>query len=298
MKFFMYSVCGLVLVAFAASCNKNTNPTPPVHDTTTIVKTDTITVSPPPDPTVNLTKGLLLYLPFNGSIADSSGNNNPTYADGGNVLTYDAHGYANSAFGGSGTGQRVIVTNNGSIQFDTAYSLSFDFMTTVLGAVEPQSLLTMVDTATGNGPTFNATMSLPGSSNFFFGAADVTLGCGSPFKGAAVDPTDMTDSCSFIPQLNTWYNVICIYYKGSGTVYINGQLSKFYQSSGTSANLCPNSSIIVGGWWNGGSLTLNGKMDEIRMYNRVLTPHEIVTLSQHYQVTSEKVTPTPVKGSL
>jgi hypothetical protein len=156
----------------------------------------------------------------------------------------------------------------------------------------------MVDTATGNGATFNTTMSLPGSSNLFFGAGDITLGCSSPLQGTNTDPTDVTDS-SFIPQLNTWYNVICIYHKGSGTVYINGQLSKFYQSpSGTTANLCSNSSIIVGGWWNGDPVTLNGKMDEVRMYNRVLTPHEIVTLSQHYQITSEKITPTPVKGSL
>jgi hypothetical protein len=294
MKFFVYPVCGLIVAAFAVSCNKNTNPAPPIHDTTTIVKTDT--VPPAPDPTVNLTKGLLVYLPFNGSIADSSGNKNPTYAYG-NVLTYDAHGYANSAFGGSGAGQRVIVINNGSIQFDTAYSLSFDFMTTVPGAVERQSLLTMVDTGTGNSATFNATMSIPGSSNLFFGAADVTLGCGSPLKSSNLDPTEVTDSSSFIPQLNTWYNIICIYHKGAGTVYINGQLSKFYQSpSGTTANLCPNASIIVGGWWNSDPTTLNGKMDEVRMYNRVLTPHEIVALSQHYQITSEKITATPVRG--
>src|SRR6185369_13332776 len=32
----------------------------------------------PPTPIADLRRGLLLYLPFNGSIADSSGNNNPT----------------------------------------------------------------------------------------------------------------------------------------------------------------------------------------------------------------------------
>ncbi|HVV05477.1 MAG TPA: hypothetical protein VHC96_14700, partial [Puia sp.] len=33
---------------------------------------------PPPTDSVNLKSGLLLYLPFNGDFADSSGNNNPT----------------------------------------------------------------------------------------------------------------------------------------------------------------------------------------------------------------------------
>jgi Concanavalin A-like lectin/glucanases superfamily len=293
MKSANFSLFGLALLSFLAACNKNSNPAPPIHDTVTVVKTDTVTVPPPPDPTVNLTQGLLLYLPFNGSIADSSGNNNPTYADGGDVLTYDAHGYANSAFGGNGTGQRVIVTNNGSIQFDTAYSLSFDFMTTVSGAVQRQSLLTMVDTATGVGVTFNATMSVGGTSNIYFGAADITLGCTNALKGSAADPTDMTDT-SIVPQLNTWYNVICIYHKGAGTVYVNGQVQGFSQSTGTAANLCSNSSIVVGGWWNGDPITLNGKMDEVRVYNRVLTPHEITALSQHYQVTSESVQPRAV----
>src|ERR1700760_1841290 len=113
-------------VALAASastlfiaCTKNTTPIPPpVHDTIYATK---------PDPTVNLTKGLLVYLPFSGNIADSSGNGNPTSSVG-SVLTYDTHGYANNAFGATGNGERVIVSNNGSIRFDTAWTLSLDFM--------------------------------------------------------------------------------------------------------------------------------------------------------------------------
>src|SRR5579872_3504588 len=89
---------GLIVLGFSYySCAKNSN-------------------LQPPDTTVNLTKGLLLYLPFSGSIADSSGNNNPTQAVG-SVLTYDTHGYANNAFGGTGNGERIYVTNNGSISF-------------------------------------------------------------------------------------------------------------------------------------------------------------------------------------
>src|SRR5579872_3001159 len=85
--------------------------------------------SSPPPPTTDLKKGLLLYLPFNGSIADSSGNNNPTQILGsGAGLTYDEHGYANSAYGSDGTSGRLQVTNNGSIQFDTAFTVSLSFM--------------------------------------------------------------------------------------------------------------------------------------------------------------------------
>ena len=99
-----------------SSCTKNA--APPVTDTVTVIKHDTSYLTKA-DSTVNLTKGLLLYLPFSGSIADSSGNANPTTALNGASLTYDAHGYANSAFGGNGSNQVIQVTNNGSIVFDT-----------------------------------------------------------------------------------------------------------------------------------------------------------------------------------
>jgi hypothetical protein len=285
---------GLIVFASFIGCTKNANPTPPVQDTVTIVKTDTVTVPPAPDPTVNLTKGLLLYLPFNGSIADSSGNNNPTYAVG-NVLTYDAHGYANSAFGNNGSNAKLVVTNNGSIQFDTAFSLSYDFMTTVASAWNRQALVTMVDTLNGSGPSFVASMSLVGESNLDFYVNDVSASCDSAGNSPVNDPAAITDT-SIVPQLNTWYNVICVYFKGSTTVYVNGQQTNFIKRAGTAALLCPTSSIVIGGWWNGDLIPLNGKMDEVRLYNRVLTPHEIVALAQHFQVNSEKVQPKAVQG--
>ena len=64
-----------LLITLNFSCKKNP-PSPSPHDNN-----------------VNLKKGLLLYLPFDGNIADSSGNNNTVQSAGGGVLTYDEHGY-------------------------------------------------------------------------------------------------------------------------------------------------------------------------------------------------------------
>ena len=288
-KKYIILTLGLAIFGLFYACTKKTTPSTPVTDTVTITKIDTLTVPPPPDPTVNLTKGLLLYLNFNGSIADSSGNNNPTEAIGGNVLTYDAHGYANSAFGGNGTGQRIKVTNNGSIQFDTAFTLSYDF---TINASARQTMVSMINTSNGNGPSFLASTSMPGLPNLNFDVSDVSKSCDSIQVGTLPNVGDT----SFIPQLNTWYNVIDIYYKGSVATYVNGQLTTFVQGNGTAALLCPESLIVIGGWWDGDPMTLNGKLDEIRLYNRVLTPHEIVTLSQHFQLTSESVQRKPTKS--
>jgi hypothetical protein len=283
---------GIATLGILNSCTKNTNPPLPIHDTTVVIKTDTLTktdtlkVPPPPDPTVNLKKGLLLYLPFDGNIADSSGNNNPTVAVGGNVLTADAHGYANNAFGGNG-GQRVVVTNNGSITFDTAFSLSYDVM---INAPARQGMVTMTNETDGTGPSFVSSTSAPGIYNFVFYVNDVSIGCGNYGLSQAQNPAEVEDT-SIVPLTNTWYNVISIYHKGAVQTYINGQLSASMTSTGTAALVCPSSKVIIGGWWDGDPIPLNGKMDEVRLYNRVLTPHEIVALSQHYQVTSEKANP-------
>jgi len=72
------SVSILLMMGFVFSCIKRTIP----------IKPPTVPVP------LTLKTGLLLYLPFNGSMSDSSGNNNPTVALNGVALTADEHGNA------------------------------------------------------------------------------------------------------------------------------------------------------------------------------------------------------------
>jgi len=284
-------LCSFIALALFFSCAKNSNPKPPIHDTVTVIKKDTLTdtlYATKPDPTVNLKKGLLLYLPFSGNIADSSGNGNPTQAAGGNLLTYDAHGYANNAFGADGTGtQKVYVTNNGSIQFDTAYSVSFGFMTndtTVQG-----SYVSMIDPVTGLGESFGiGQMTTSNPSRFVWGTVDYTSGCSQiPLNNAI----NFTDTTNFSPIPGAWYNAVLMYYKGTTQIYINGSLIFTKTGQATKSNLCPSSQIIIGSWWNSDPLHFKGKLDNVRLYNRTLTPHEIIELSKNYQITSNSVKP-------
>src|ERR1700754_322834 len=180
---------------FTVGCTKNSDHKPPIHDTVTVIKKDTVTdtlYATKPDPTVNLTKGLLVYLPFSGNYADSSGNNNPTTAVG-DPLTDDAHGWAKNAFGSS-SGQKVIVTNNGSIKFDTAYSISFGFM---VNSIAPQTYVSMVNPDNGRGPSFIIGTSLPAVPSVVMGIEDVTLGCD---KEGVNDIRNITDTSGFTPQ--------------------------------------------------------------------------------------------------
>ena len=116
---------------------------------------------PIPNNNINLKKGLLLYFPFSGDIADSSGNNNPAQTEATGYLTTDQHGSPNSAYDAS-LG-RLLVTNNGSIQFDSAITVSFNFKLKSNGY---QAYLSMVDNVTGLGPTFALGNIIQGNQNF------------------------------------------------------------------------------------------------------------------------------------
>jgi hypothetical protein len=284
------AVFSVLAIAFTIGCAKNSNPKPPIHDTVTVKKTDTLTDTlyvTKPDSSVNLTKGLLVYLPFAGNIADSSGNGNPTQSSGGTVLTTDRNGYSNNAFGTTGNGEEVFVTNNGSIKFDTAYTLSFSFLLNSYGS---QTFVSFVNPATGNGPSFNVGMgtTILGGQYLDLGLSNVTSGCDN---SGASDPNKLLDTTTVIPALNTWYNAIYAYYKGTIKVYVNGALVSTKQSAGPTAQLCPSSQLIVGAWWNSDKQGIKGKLDNIRLYNRTLTAKEITTLSQSYLVVGTSVKP-------
>lgn len=290
----------LTLIAYFG-CSKNPNPTPPVHDTVTVIKTDTLLVPKVVD-TPNLTNGLVLYLPFNGSMADSSGNGSKVGILDGATLGYDLHGYPQSAFNSTGAGTRLVVANNGAYAVDTAFSLSFDFMIRsnpyYLGGGNYNNLmcfLSIVDTANGNGPTFSVGMvnpSLP--QNFQFSLNSSASNCGSPSNANLIDNADTTN---FVPQLGSWYNAICTFTNGKASVYINGQLISTATLAFSSVLFCSSANLVVGGWWNGGPENVNGEMDEVRMYNRTLTAAQIAWLSRNFQASSTKTTPGLKSGS-
>jgi hypothetical protein len=240
---------------------------------------------PPTDPTdsADLKKGLLLYLPFNGSMADSSGNNNPTAALGGAALTYDAHGYANSAFGGTGNGERVVVTNNGSIKFDTAFTFSASVLSRTTNG---QTFVSMVKRATGTGVTFGLGYGIPGISRVNFTVSNSLATCDDPTSVA----NTVVDTSNLSLQPEAWYNLVVVFHKGTLQMYANGQLISTKTGASNTVPICPGAEIIIGGWWDSGTAqSIDGKMDNVRLYNRVLTPAEIALLATHYQLSSNNI---------
>lgn len=249
----------LFLFTLAIACKKSNSSTPSASD-------------------VNLKKGLLAYFPFDGNMADSSGNGNATTAVGGATLTYDEHGYANSAFGGTGNGERILVTNNGSIKFDTAFTVSYNFM---VRSLSKQAFLSMVINTTGIAPSFITGINTSNVTYLDFGAVDSAVGCTGSGAGYTI-----SNVSSFTPQPESWYNYIAIYHKGVTQIYVNGKLISSLTGASNKADLCPDAQLVIGGWWQNDPISINGKLDDIRLYNRVLNADEIAELAQDFQATN------------
>lgn len=174
--------------------------------------------SPNSDPVsnVDLEKGLLAYYPFNGDIQDKSGNaNNGTTAGG--SLTYDQHGYNNSAFNCNGSPDRIIINNNGSIQFDTAFTVSMHVMIRSFGR---QDFISLVNNGSGKGATFAVGTNMFGSKNLNFGVVNKSVACDE--FNTSTTTTDNTSSFELQPE--SWYSIVCIFSSGQLKNYVNGNL--------------------------------------------------------------------------
>lgn len=288
---------GLVLFGFAIGCTKNSNPSPPVHDTTTLIRHDTTrlndTVVQKLD-TPDLKTGLVIYLPFNGSLADSSGLANSVYAVNGASLGYDMHGYPNSALTDNGNGQYLQIPNNGSYALDTAFSISLDFMIRTapawngLGVPGLESLVSLVNTTNADGPTFHVVLGPTNEPQYLYlGVNNSTNGCGSIGSLAGT----LFDTTSFAPQVGAWYNCIITFTSGTVKVYVNGKLNSSATAAFQHVDFCPSASFVVGGWWSGDPESINGEIDEVRLYNRTLNPKQIAWLSRNFQLNSTKLSP-------
>lgn len=295
---------GALALVLTNSCTKNSNPPPPVHDTVTIIKNDTTRLTDTlvkKIDTPDIKTGLVLYLPFNGSIADSSGLKNTVTSVGGAGLGIDRAGWPNSAFNSAGSGQYLTVANNGSYAVDTAFTVAVDFMirnyATYYGGGNysgMETLLSIVNNANGNGPTFDVGFCDPTYPQLFVFDVNSSQGSDCNSTGGS-NPNNFFDTTTFVPQLNTWYNAVCTFSHGVSSVYINGQLIHSKKAGTDSVLFCLNATFNVGAWWNG-TENLNGALDEVRFYNRVLTTNQIAWLSRNFQVNSNKRVGAPANG--
>ena len=214
----------------------------------------------------SLSNGLVAYYPFTGNANDSSGNNHNGTIFGAS-LTTDRFGNSNSAYLFNGSNNYIQIPNSSS--FNLQDSVSFSAWINTTNTALGQRILSKLNEGTSIGWVLDFSTGIPQAYE---------IRC---VLGGANTLTTIPYSTAVLTQNNTWYQITVTYDLTNVKIYVNGQLNT--TKSLTSMTPAYLANLIIGGPTNlnpGGGF-FNGKLDEIRIYNRPLTQTEITYLAAH-----------------
>lgn len=217
-----------------------------------------------------LTQDLLLYMPFNSSLADSSGNANSATAFG--ALSYNNNRYFENgkSLVLNGTNNRVEISGS---KFDTLsrFTIYMEFMPY---NSNPMSLLSRTQFV--NSANMKQAFSLM-----------INYGSGTRFQMKKAGNCDNVNTATAfapevtgngIPSINGW-NYVAVTYDGNTVqTYLNGNLVGSSVQQG--ATLCSGAPLIIGSWWEGDAHYFAGQVDELRLYKRALSKDEVSQIHQ------------------
>ncbi|MEI6947697.1 LamG domain-containing protein [Paraflavisolibacter sp. H34] len=265
----------LPLSAGLSSCKKETTKT--VRDTIiqkdTVIRKDTIYQDPANNPNIRLSNGLLAYYPFSGNTNDASGNGNNGTLFNGAVIASDKRGNPSSALSVNGF-NGVLVNDGGRLNPTDSMSISLDVMMRAIAG--RQVFISKVNYSTGSGAIFGLGPSFPGDKRILFSPVKA----GIPCDRAHTDAEVVGRVYGIEPAPESWYTIVVTVKAGLMKMYINGILVSQVTGSVDKMNYCPNSQLVIGAWWSGDPAGLNGKIDNVRIYNRLLNQDEISFLSR------------------
>ena len=204
-------------------------------------------------------QGLVAYYPFNGNANDASGNGNDGVVVGAS-LTTDRFGKANSAYYFDGSSNEISVPSSASLNFSYGTIAFWTFYQG--GNYNPRFVCK-------NGQYDTWSQMTPGSEQLGVSFADQP-------GGGMLSNTSIAR--------NQWTFVVLVKSSDSIRTYLNGVLNK---SQALPGSIPSSTSTLKFGAHEGVSPSyidrLQGKLDDIRIYNRVLSNAEIQGL---YIVTS------------
>ena len=206
------------------------------------------------------TNGLIAYYPFNGNANDESGNGNNGTVNGA-TLSIDRFGTSNAAYDFNG------ISN--SIDCGTATSLVSPSIFTYSAWIKNTNNISNSQKIIISSYNGGLNGNLLSSSNSVTG--DFRIHNGS----------NQADAFTNVPlNINNWYHLVAIKDNTTIKIYIDNVLSQITDI--TNFNYTPNlySPFTIGneGWDNMNALAFQGKIDDVGVWNRVLTQQEISNL--------------------
>lgn len=214
-----------------------------------VAVTATPMVPSPPD----LQKGLVAYYPFSGNAKDQSGEQNDGVVSGAS-LTADRHGAENSAYGFDGVSDFIQIADSSSLRISANISIScwirYD-----------SNPSTYEDIVMKGNTAYGFQFSPSGGSVLFHLTSGGWRNLDSFFS----------------PAKGVWCHLVGTYDGQMQKVYVNGVLTNSSLWTGTIET--NNAPLFVGYQVAADNAFYKGFVDEIRVYNRALTPTEVQILS-------------------
>jgi uncharacterized protein (TIGR02145 family) len=207
-------------------------------------------------PGTSLNNGLVAYYPFNGNANDESGNGNHGTVNGAS-LTTDRFGSSGKAYSFDGLNDYISTTD---LDLFDSFTISvWVFPIGTLGA--------LVDKSEDN----------ISNSGYVFIYNNSTYGLYGHVGWSGNTNNNIIPSNNYISN-NQWHSCVLTFKQGSAKIYVDG--SQTYSRSGLNSTSLNNDLLLFGKSVWGGNL-FNGKLDDIRIYNRALTQEEITYLATH-----------------
>ncbi|HYK44465.1 MAG TPA: LamG domain-containing protein [Parafilimonas sp.] len=255
----------LLLIAFLTSnfnCKKDSR-VPTGVSSNEIVHVQTATLT--------LDSGLLCYLPFNSNLKDKSGQGNNGTLQGGNIsYVADRFGIASRAISFSASNSWIEIPEADFAGLKTA-TIAMDFYPTTTGQ---QVLISKM--------SYSAAIGSPDFYQSFAIVFEATAQLGFEIrqKGLCNGTTGWNPVLysNVAVILNTWNHIAITFNNTRQKMYLNGNLV----SSGTktASPICQGEPIRLGIWWQTDPEFYTGNMDEVRIYDRVLSQQEVKQLSK------------------
>jgi hypothetical protein len=208
------------------------------------------------DPMEDLKRGLVGYYPFNGNANDESGNGNHGTVNGAVTLTTDRNGITNSAYDFIGNSSSFINIGRPNIlMLQDEISISVWF-TMKNGTINPRLL------------QYGC-----GGQEFIV----ASIGTDNTKRDMDIGINGLVIRVPNIYALSNWNNLIYSAKRSTGlaSVYLNGKLINSIKSEKVLSNINYSANFNIGRMACPSNDAWGGKIDDIAIWNRLLTATEV-----------------------
>lgn len=206
---------------------------------------------------LSIPNGLIAHFPFNGNAQDQSGNSNHGTVYGASLVS-DRKGHVNKAYSFNGINSYIEIPNSPGLNLTGDISISAWINCTDLS----QSQRIFDKTTVSNSDAFM--LDIHPANQLRFIVANPPAGANPPQSNAVLN------------QNNTWYHVVAAYDGSKVSFFVNGAKINDFPITGTST--INNNPIRIGANSNLNGTWFNGKIDDIRLYNRAINADEVLLL--------------------